>query len=245
MQQTAETRSNLVRIVRGDERVRPPSVSSTSRPAPTDVRRVVARRWADAAGHGYRGARQAVDLWRERLGARKPACHPGRRRSNPPRKLSGTRTAGVRHLWRAGSAASRRCGSHRRGKSSERVRPQPRESLRFRDRGGGRPPRAAEPTRSRNLRCDDGHERVGRRAVRARLRRAARSPTATSVPSDAEQAAMLAELGYASLDALVDAAVPAAIREHAPLALGARRVGAGGARPAARRSARATRCSRR
>ena len=32
---------------------------------------------------------------------------------------------------------------------------------------------------------------------------------------------MLAELGYASLDALVDAAVPAAIREHAPLALDA------------------------
>jgi len=40
-------------------------------------------------------------------------------------------------------------------------------------------------------------------------------------PGDSEQAAMLAELGYASLDALVDAAVPAAIREHAPLALGA------------------------
>ena len=39
-------------------------------------------------------------------------------------------------------------------------------------------------------------------------------------PSEAEQAAMLAELGYDSLDALIDAAVPAAIREHAPLALG-------------------------
>jgi glycine dehydrogenase len=37
--------------------------------------------------------------------------------------------------------------------------------------------------------------------------------------SGAEQAAMLAELGYASLDALIDAAVPAAIREDAPLAL--------------------------
>ena len=37
--------------------------------------------------------------------------------------------------------------------------------------------------------------------------------------SGSEQAAMLAELGYASLDALVDAAVPAAIREPAPLAL--------------------------
>src|SRR5258707_1383273 len=39
-------------------------------------------------------------------------------------------------------------------------------------------------------------------------------------PSESEQAAMLAELGYESLDALVDAAVPDAIREHAPLALG-------------------------
>src|SRR5439155_4439449 len=38
--------------------------------------------------------------------------------------------------------------------------------------------------------------------------------------SDGEQEAMLAELGYATLDALVDAAVPAAIREPAPLALG-------------------------
>ena len=38
-------------------------------------------------------------------------------------------------------------------------------------------------------------------------------------PSDDEQAAMLAELGYPSLDALVDAAVPAVIRERAPLAL--------------------------
>ena len=37
--------------------------------------------------------------------------------------------------------------------------------------------------------------------------------------SDSEQAAMLAELGYASLDELVDAAVPAAIRETEPLAL--------------------------
>ena len=40
-------------------------------------------------------------------------------------------------------------------------------------------------------------------------------------PSGPEQAAMLAELGYESLEALVDAAVPDAIREHAPLALGA------------------------
>jgi glycine dehydrogenase len=39
-------------------------------------------------------------------------------------------------------------------------------------------------------------------------------------PSHAEQAAMLAELGYESLDALVDAAVPAAIREHDPLEIG-------------------------
>ena len=37
--------------------------------------------------------------------------------------------------------------------------------------------------------------------------------------SEPEQAAMLAELGYDSLDALVDAAVPASIREDAPLAL--------------------------
>src|SRR6476661_5487534 len=39
-------------------------------------------------------------------------------------------------------------------------------------------------------------------------------------PSASEQAAMLAELGYESLDALIDAAVPDAIREHDPLALG-------------------------
>src|SRR3954470_18633300 len=39
--------------------------------------------------------------------------------------------------------------------------------------------------------------------------------------SNAEQQAMLAEVGYDSLDALVDAAVPASIREHAPLALDA------------------------
>ena len=39
-------------------------------------------------------------------------------------------------------------------------------------------------------------------------------------PSPAEQAAMLAELGYESLDALVDAAVPAVIREHEPLEIG-------------------------
>jgi len=38
--------------------------------------------------------------------------------------------------------------------------------------------------------------------------------------SEGEQTAMLAELGYATLDELVDAAVPAAIREPAPLALG-------------------------
>ncbi len=38
---------------------------------------------------------------------------------------------------------------------------------------------------------------------------------------DHDQAAMLAELGYPSLDALIDAAVPGGIREHAPLALGA------------------------
>src|SRR5450432_3669597 len=37
--------------------------------------------------------------------------------------------------------------------------------------------------------------------------------------SGSEQAAMLAELGYESLEALVDAAVPAAIRETEPLAL--------------------------
>jgi glycine dehydrogenase len=39
-------------------------------------------------------------------------------------------------------------------------------------------------------------------------------------PSAPEQAAMLAELGYESLDTLVDAAVPATIRELAPLELG-------------------------
>ena len=39
--------------------------------------------------------------------------------------------------------------------------------------------------------------------------------------SAAEQAAMLAELGYASLGDLIDAAVPAAIRESSPLGLGA------------------------
>ncbi len=39
-------------------------------------------------------------------------------------------------------------------------------------------------------------------------------------PSSSEQAAMLAELGYESLEALVNAAVPDAIREHAPLAIG-------------------------
>ena len=66
---------------------------------------------------------------------------------------------------------------------------------------------------------------VGRRACAC-----TRSPTATSAPSDAEQAAMLAALGYASLDALIDAAVPASIREHAPLALGGGAVGDGGAR---------------
>ncbi len=38
-------------------------------------------------------------------------------------------------------------------------------------------------------------------------------------PSPSEQAAMLAELGYSSLDALVDAAVPASIRETDPLPL--------------------------
>jgi glycine cleavage system P protein (glycine dehydrogenase) len=38
---------------------------------------------------------------------------------------------------------------------------------------------------------------------------------------DHDQAAMLAELGYPSLDALIDAAVPGGIREHTPLALGA------------------------
>src|SRR5262245_20490948 len=39
--------------------------------------------------------------------------------------------------------------------------------------------------------------------------------------SEHEQAAMLAELGYPTLDALIDAAVPGAIREHEPLSLGA------------------------
>jgi glycine dehydrogenase len=40
-------------------------------------------------------------------------------------------------------------------------------------------------------------------------------------PRRDDQAAMLAELGYDSLDALIAAAAPAAIREHAPLALAA------------------------
>ena len=55
---------------------------------------------------------------------------------------------------------------------------------------------------------------------------------------------MLAELGYESLDALVDAAVPDAIREHAPLALGE---GVSEAEALARLRALgdATRCSRR
>jgi len=39
--------------------------------------------------------------------------------------------------------------------------------------------------------------------------------------SEHEQSAMLDELGYPTLDALIDAAVPGAIREHAPLSLGA------------------------
>ena len=38
-------------------------------------------------------------------------------------------------------------------------------------------------------------------------------------PSDAEVAAMLATLGYESLDALIDAAVPEAIRFRRPLAI--------------------------
>jgi glycine dehydrogenase len=38
-------------------------------------------------------------------------------------------------------------------------------------------------------------------------------------PTAADQAAMLDALGYPSLDALIDAVVPAGIREHAPLAL--------------------------
>ncbi len=39
-------------------------------------------------------------------------------------------------------------------------------------------------------------------------------------PSDDEQQAMLAELGYSSLDALIAAAVPSAIRDDVPLAIG-------------------------
>src|SRR3546814_4283964 len=39
-------------------------------------------------------------------------------------------------------------------------------------------------------------------------------------PSDAEAAAMLASVGAASLDALVDQTVPAAIRQRAPLGFG-------------------------
>src|SRR5262249_17177338 len=39
-------------------------------------------------------------------------------------------------------------------------------------------------------------------------------------PDRSEQAAMLAELGYDSLDALIDAAVPGSIREPEPLEIG-------------------------
>ena len=54
------------------------------------------------SGHGYRGARRPSTSG-GRARSAQVCVYSERRRSNPPRKLSGTRTVGVRHLWRVGS----------------------------------------------------------------------------------------------------------------------------------------------
>ena len=66
-------------------------------------------------------------------------------KEQPPRKLSGKRTAGKRHLWKAAAVGPRgrargivprdRVVAHRRGKPAA-ARGRPGESLRFHDRGG-------------------------------------------------------------------------------------------------------------
>src|SRR5579862_8061121 len=68
--------------------------------------------------HGYLGVdKPSTSGGRAR--ARKPACTRAPK-EQPPRKLSGTRTAGVRHLWRAGSARHVTRRASPTGKVSER-----------------------------------------------------------------------------------------------------------------------------
>ena len=195
------------------------------------------------AGHGYRRARQAVDLWRESSG------HASRRVPRAPKEQPSPETLRHPNRWseaplESRSARLRARRSHRRGKSSERVRPRAGESLRFRDRGGVRPPRAAEPTpiaRTRgatmamNVLADEQSERTSR----------ARSPTATSVRAPPSRRRCSPRSATRRSTRSSTRRCPTSIREHAPLALGGGRVGDRGARPPARARRRATRCSRR
>jgi glycine dehydrogenase len=91
------------------------------------------------------------------------------------------------------------------GESAGPVGGAERESLRFADRGGDGPHAARSvPRTKRDTMVDDVIGEFAQRHIG---------------PAADDQQVMLSALGYASLDALVDAAVPAVIRDRAPLAL--------------------------
>ncbi len=124
-------------------------------------------------------------------------------KEQPPRNLSGTRTVGVRHLWRAVPV---RRGSPT-GKAPARSVPAVNLSGPTTE-GERRPRRTGVGPADREANRDDAAPRGDVRRSSHRTRRRPRS------------AHMLGTLGYESLAALVDAAVPHTIREHKPLTTG-------------------------
>src|SRR4051812_14644794 len=114
-----------------------------------------------------------------------PGRQPGAPKEQPPRNLSGPRTA------RAGHSGKQAFAPHRRGK------PQRGEALRSHDRGGAPPrcPHGAAWSREAPMTTPDIDGFAGRHIG----------------PSVDEQAKMLAVVGQGSRADLVDQAVPAAI----------------------------------
>src|SRR3954453_8437221 len=116
-----------------------------------------------------------------------PGRQPGAPKEQPPRNLSGPRTA------RAGHSGKQAFAPHRRGK------PQRGEALRSHDRGGAPPrcPHGAAWSREAPMTTPDIDGFAGRHIG----------------PSVDEQAKMLAVVGHGSRVDLVDQAVPAAIHQ--------------------------------
>ena len=179
------------------------------------------------------GRHNAVDLGRESStrrdsrSARKSRC--GRRRSNASPET-------LRHPNRPSEAplesrSGVRTRPHRRGKRASRAQPPAGESLRFRDRGGGRPPTAAgrDPT-ARPERYDHDRQPPDRRSAQ-HVRRPPHRPERRRAGGDARRARL-----RVARRARSTRPCPRAIREHAPLALGDGVVGDRGARRSCARS---------